>query len=138
MILNGNEVYHTDVSYHLNKHPKSLEAYHTVDEKETGKRFERVWYDNGQLWSRDDRENDQRDGVYQAWYENGQPIYRRSYKNDRPDGLWEEWYKNGQPRVRDHYKDGQLDGPCEGWDIDGKLLYIAVYKMGEHISEENF
>lgn len=45
---------------------------------------------------------------------NGQTIYRHGYKNGKSDGLW------------------------ESWNLNERLSYQAVYKMGDLVSENSF
>ena len=44
--------------------------------------------------------------VVKTYYDNGELKSRANYKNDERDGLYEIWYSNGQLWTRAIYKDG--------------------------------
>ena len=66
----------------------------------------KTYYDNGELKSRANYKNGERDGQYEIWYSNGQIWTSANYKDGNLDGLCETWYENGQQWVRVNYKDG--------------------------------
>ena len=68
-----------------------------------------TYYDNGQLMSRANYEDDKLNGLYETWYDNGQLWSRTTYKEGKLDGLSESWYENGQPWIRATYKDGVVE-----------------------------
>ena len=88
------------------------------------------WYANRQLKLRVNYKDDKLDGLYEYWRENGQLESRTSYKNDKLDGLYESWYANGQPWSRVSYKNGKRDGLRESWYENGQLELRASYKDG--------
>ena len=45
--------------------------------------------------------------------EDGQLESRYNFKDGEKDGLWEEYYKNGQLKSKENYKDGKKDGLME-------------------------
>ena len=55
-----------------------------------------TYYDNGQLESRSNYKNGNRDGMREIWDENGQLLTRANYKDDKLNGLIEVWYTDGQ------------------------------------------
>jgi len=141
VVLNGNEVYYTDVTYYSNGQIDKLKAYHTINEQEVGYSFKVDWYDNpsiqgGQLEYRTNYKNGKLDGLQEGWYKNGQAKYRTNYKDGKLDGLQEAWYANpsiqgGQLEYRTNYKDGKLDGLWEAWYADGQREYRWNYKDDE-------
>ena len=135
VILNGNKVYHTILTYYEDSHQwKKLEIYHTIDGEKVSYCYVECWYENGRPRYRKNYKNGREDGLMEYWYEvsiahrsldmsedmfkdvdpsllsreRGQLRYRHSYKNAFRDGLWEEWYANGQPSYRKVYKMGRL------------------------------
>jgi antitoxin component YwqK of YwqJK toxin-antitoxin module len=131
IMLNGKNLYHTDVTYHPNGQAMKLKVYQTVNGEKVGYSHEEDWYDNGQLEYRHSYKDGKQDGLWEDWYDNGQPAYRGTYKDGEPDGLLEGWYKNGQPWYRQSYKDGKQDGLWEDWYDDGHLDYRRDYKDGK-------
>jgi len=155
IVLNGNEVYHTDVAYHDKGQVRELKTYHTINGKKIGYMHKEVYYcspslpslpslpgregrEGRQLWSRWNFKDGKRDGLQERWYANGQPQYQINYKDGRLDGLHEDWYANGQLWYRGNYKNGRKDGLQKGWYESGKPKYIKEYRMGQLISEEKF
>ena len=51
-----------------------------------------------------------KDGLVEEFYDNGQLYKKENYKNGKLDGLWEVYYENGQLRDRGNYKNGLKDG----------------------------
>jgi len=96
VILNGNKVYHTILTYYEDSHQwKKLEIYHTID-------GEKVSY-----------------CYVECWYENGRPRYRKNYKNGREDGLMEYWYEVSTAHASSVPK--QLQGWQRRWSV-GSLV----------------
>jgi len=138
VVLDGNRVYHTDLTYYDEgrKQKREVDIYHTVNEEEVGYFFKVGWYDNpsiqgGQAEYRYIYKDGKLDGLQERWYEDGRPKYRHNYKDDEPDGLQEGWYADGQAKYRDNYKDGMRDGLQEDWYENGQPKYRINYKDGK-------
>jgi len=111
VVLDGDKVYHTDLSYYdeSRKQKKKVKIYHIVSGKELGYSFKSGWYVNGQAQYRFNYRDGKPDGLSEGWYDNGQLQYQDTYKDGKLDGLQEAWYVNGQPEYRHIYKDGEED-----------------------------
>ena len=138
IVLNSNEIYHTDVKYYDNGRIKELKIYLTIDGQKVGFSHEKTWYDSpsskeGQPRYQCNYKDGQLDGLLEIWYEDaeGQLEYRENYKDGKRDGLSENWYENGQPKYRWIYKDGEHDGLHERWYRNGQLQYQENYKDGK-------
>ena len=115
---------------------REAEAYYDNDQLKSRTNHENdklnglreTWYENGQLGSRANYENDKLNGLYETWYENGQLKSRSNFKNDKLNGLWESWYENGQIKSRTNYKNGKPNGLHEAWYENGQLRESTTYK----------
>ena len=57
-----------------------------------------------------------------GYHKNGQLKSKANYKNGERDSLWESYYENGELEIKANYKDGERDGLWEYYDEDGQLL----------------
>ncbi len=64
-------------------------------------------YPGGQIKSRIEYSDGQRDGSFSAWFENGQKMAEGSYRDNRPHGRWIYWSEKGEPYTMIHYQDGR-------------------------------
>ena len=68
----------------------------------------RMWYENGQLWSKQNFKGGGNVGLARSWHWGGQLCYEWNYKDGKLDGLWRRWYENGQLFEEYNYKDGLI------------------------------
>ena len=137
IVLNGDEVYHTFISYYDDNLQRQFKHWRTCKDGKLDGIWE-AWYENGQLEYQRNYKNGKQDGLYEEWYEDGQLRYRHNYKDGKQDGVREAWYENGQPEYQHNYKDDQQDGLQKGWYADGRPRYIIEFKMGRRIYEKYF
>ena len=143
IVLNGNDVYHTDVTYYdkYNKRIKELVTYHTIGKQEVGYKYQLEWYKNQDGQKRQLRflfqyRDGKINGLHEEWYENGKLNFRANFKDGKENGLLESWYENGQIYRLEHYKDGRYHGLHQRWYANdsgqnGKLVYQANYDYGK-------
>ena len=55
--------------------------------------------------------------VIETYYDNGQLKSRANYEDDKLNGLYETWHENGQLESRANYKDGKLNIQKSNWQI---------------------
>ena len=91
------------------------------------------YYDDGQLWIRENYKDGKRDGLMETFGENDQLSVRGNFKNGEFDGLLEYFGENGQLENRGNFKDGKLHGLVEYFDENGNLTKTEEYKDGELI-----
>jgi len=146
LILNGNSVYYTDVSYTTNngnnskdeskQHIKELSTYHTINSKKIGYEYKKMWCEDGQLDYEQYYNNGKQHGVYKSWYQNGQIESRYTYKDELFDGLQEAWYPSGKPWFQESHKDGKIHGIQQEWgDPNGETISYKFYNMGQFIHD---
>ena len=70
------------------------------------------------------------DGPVETFYDNGQLWTRENYKNGERDGLYEMFHENGQLEIIGNYIDGERDGFWERFDEDGNLTRTLTYRNG--------
>ena len=87
--------------------------------KLNGKAF--TYYENGQLRSEGNWENEERHGYWKEYYESGQLRSEGNWKNEERHGYWKEYYESGQLKSERNYKDGyRLLSKC--WEEDGNEI----------------
>ena len=64
-------------------------------------------YPGGQIKSRIEYSDGQRDGSFSAWFENGQKMAEGNYRDNRPQGRWIYWSEKGEPYTMILYEDGR-------------------------------
>ena len=79
------------------------------------------YHKNGQLKSKANYKNGERDGLWESYYENGELEFKGYYKNGKYDGFWESYYENGELEFKGNYNDGEKDGLWEE--------YLASYPL---------
>lgn len=83
----------------------------------------KVWNEDGNLYSYSKYKNGKRHGVYKLYYPNSiQMCHEYHYKNGEYNGICNEWYPNGNLRQKGIYK-------------NGKLLQRITYNTHGHITE---
>ena len=154
VILNGNEICRTIVTYYptttttslqqLN-HPttttslqsqqiKKLFTEHKVKRPRDDSMIGR-WF--GDIWTG----GDQRMIAYsfeQTWYQgpNRQVEYRKIYKNGRIDNVWSNWCKGIRPEIGSSLdKSNRFDGSWMLWCRNGQPAYRHSYKDGKFDGE---
>lgn len=87
---------------------------------------QRGWYENGQMEFFYTKVNGKIDGKSEEWYKNGNLKSSKKYIMDKPNGIHREWHENGQLKSIENYKDGLAIG-----------LFKSYSEMGEVIGEVN-
>lgn len=72
--------------------------------------------------------------IEKLYYPNGQVERERALDNGLPNGLWKEWFKNGQVRLIKTYKRGDIHGKQEGWYPTGEKYFTAEFENGVLLS----
>ena len=67
------------------------------------------------------------------YYENGQLWIRENYKDGQQHGLTELYYENGQLSIKGNFKDGEQHGLLKYFSEDGSLQRSYKYENGEMI-----
>ena len=67
------------------------------------------------------------------YYENGQLWIRENYKDGKQHGLTELYYENGQLSIKGNFKDGEQHGLLKYFSEDGSLQRSYKYENGEMI-----
>ena len=87
------------------------------------------YYENGQLMSKHNYKDGERDGLSEWFHENGQLLDRENYKNREREGLSESFYDNGQLDDKTNYKNnGKFEGIWERYDEKGKDVSNDSYR----------
>jgi len=89
------------------------------------------FHDNGQLLDRENYKNREREGLSERFYDNGQLDDKKNYKNGKKEGLTENYHKNGQLSFKGKYKNDEKDGLFEGYYDNGQLHYKDNYINGK-------
>nr|MBA3484994.1 hypothetical protein [Pirellulales bacterium] len=61
------------------------------------------------------------------YYDNGQIASTGEYDNDVPEDVWVWWHTNGQKATVGKYTQGALTGEWRWWKEDGKLADRKTY-----------
>tara|TARA_R110001606_G_scaffold26570_3_gene85855 strand:+ start:64 stop:825 length:762 start_codon:yes stop_codon:yes gene_type:complete len=77
-----------------------------VDGKKEG--VQKLWYDDGQLYSEKNYKDGKKEGIQKVWFENGQLWSEKNYKDGKAEGIQKVWYENGQLGSERNLKDGKL------------------------------
>ena len=67
------------------------------------------------------------------YYENGQLWIRENYKDGQQHGLTELYYENGQLSIKGNFKNGEQHGLLKYFSEDGSLQRSYKYENGEMI-----
>ena len=70
-------------------------------------------------------------GPYERYYENGQLWRKENYKDGKLDGLYEWYHENGQLELNKYYKEGKVEGLSSHYDENGRLVWKANLKDGK-------
>ena len=95
-------------------------------------RFEKQWYENGQLAQERSYSKGIKTGKHLGWWANGTPKFEYHF-NERGeyDGSLKEWYDSGQ-LVRDlNFSNGKEIGSQRMWSSTGKIRANYEVKNGE-------
>ena len=118
--------------YYLNGRLKEQIPYYMVECITYIHGLKRRWYENGQLWIEENRdENGRLYGVRRRWYESGQLELEHYLKDSLSNGPCRCWYENGQLESEENYIDEEKNGLCRYWDENGNLEYEETYNLGE-------
>ena len=88
----------------------------------------RQYWDNGQLWLKENYKNGKKEGSYIQYHENGKLNTNSNYKNGKPDGTWVYYWDNEKIRTKGNYKNGKLEGEWVEYSFEGQLKYKGHYK----------
>lgn len=111
------------------------------------------FYKNGQIESKGNYRNKQRNGYWELYWYTGQLKSKGNYKNGVLDGEWKEFiegnlhlvntyhdgllegeseshYSNGQLNCKGHYKNDKKEGEWVYYDIHGNIHEKGAYQNG--------
>ena len=74
--------------------------------------------------------NGEKDGAWVSYWENGQLFYKENYKNGMKDGTWARYYESGQLWSTDNYESGFREGAWVYYHENGQLAYKGNFKNG--------
>lgn len=110
-----------------------------------GQKFEESWYENdtlhgerklyfenGQLQSVEQRDHDQFVGTYRKYYENGQLSNEGEYISNEMSGIWKRWYDTGELMEEITFAHNEENGPFREYFQNGKLKTEGSYMNGEN------
>jgi len=93
------------------------------------------FYENGNLKSVENYNDNNRHGEWKMFYENGNLLSVSNYKDGNLNGEQKSFHPNGKLQGILNYKDGKFAGEQKSFHPNGKLLGIANYKDGKLIGE---
>ncbi|EOC3629997.1 toxin-antitoxin system YwqK family antitoxin [Enterobacter hormaechei] len=92
-------------------------------------------YENGNLASIQEVNNEKFNGLYESWWRNGNRRAQGRFKNGREDGAFFAWYKNGRKYFSGSMRDGKSDGAFNTWFADGKIRNQGIFLSGKRIGQ---
>jgi len=77
------------------------------------------------------------DGAVVTYWDNGQLWYKQNYKNGMLDGVFISYNENGQLFAKGNHKNGKKEGPWVYYNEDGTIfkLMTGTYKDNVKISD---
>lgn len=127
IMLNANEVYHTEVKYNEQGQMLLFSVYHTINHREVGYKRLKAWYSNGQPEYEAHYYNGKKHGVFRQWSEDSLLVYEHNFDNERAEGLWLENFRNDRNKVRGFYHKGKRVGLWQHWDKQGRKYQDTQY-----------
>jgi len=127
VVVNGNEIYHTRVTYYDNGCLKEFKTYQTINGKEIGSEHRGTWYSHGQPTYRGNFRDGQRHGLWEHWYEMSIAQESLNKSSDMSSDMFKDMFEDasvehkGQLQYRYNYKNGKKDGLQEEWYADSSL-----------------
>ena len=67
------------------------------------------------------------EGEWTWWWDNGQLYFRNQWKNGKVEGPAEWYYENGQLYLRGHYRDDEKVGKWEYYNKDGTIKEVKDF-----------
>ena len=109
--------------YHNGKNPFDISKVKTRTTFKHGRKdglCER-YYENVQLYLRENYNNGERHGPWEEFHENGRLESTGNFKDGKRHGPWERFHENGQSQFKKNYREGNPDGPLKYFDENGRL-----------------
>jgi antitoxin component YwqK of YwqJK toxin-antitoxin module len=77
------------------------------------------------------------DGPRISYYDNGQLESKFNYKNGNREGLWVGYWDNGQLTYKGNWKNGKQEGVWVSYNTDGTVdkRNTGTFKNGEKVSD---
>ena len=81
--------------------------------------------------------NGKKDGSWIGYYDNGQLWYKENYKNGKKDGFWIEYWDDGQLMYKGNHKNGKKEGSWVGYSYNGNIdiRKTGTFKNGKKIRD---
>ena len=112
---------HQDTSSTVRSHKK-------VERRKMGNMiYETTYYDNGQVKTEGNLENEKREGKWMSWYENGMPWSETWFKEDKKHGPTTVWYNHGVKFYSGQFENNKEAGKWTYWDENGEVLKEVDY-----------
>jgi uncharacterized protein len=99
-----------------------------MDDKLNG--VDRLYYENGQLYTMDSSEYNVTEGISLKYFSNGKLNSVYNYLHDNPHGLCKEYYENGNIQKEINFWNGEIHGNVKYYDQRGKLTETRTYYYG--------
>lgn len=94
-------------------------------------RYEKKFYESGQLLMEGPKNNGRREGKWTAYYENGIIWSVGYYVEGLKHGSSEVFYDNGQVRYTKIYEKDVAEGLWKFFDVSGNLVGEVMYENGK-------
>jgi len=92
----------------------------------------KLYFENGQVQAKENYENNQFKGLYQAFYENGQLELEGYYTNGEMNNDWKRYYETGELMEVVTFKSNEENGPFIEYYKNGHKKAEGVYLEGDN------
>lgn len=93
-------------------------------------------WDNGNIRSLTEYQDNQLHGKDIGWYEGGQKYWEKDYHRGQLHGKDIGWYENRQKYWEKDYHRAQLHGKSIGWCKNGQKSWERDYYRGQRVEEK--
>lgn len=108
-----------------------LKIAYVDDNNPNDVKYEKKFYQSGNIFMEGPLKDARRDGKWIAWYENGVIWSVGYYVNGLKHGASEVYYENGQTRYTKNYEEDVAEGLWQFYDEQGNLLGEVMYENGQ-------
>lgn len=99
-------------------------------------KYQKQFYQSGNIFIEGAIENERRTGKWIAWYENGVIWSVGYFQEGLKHGSSNVYYENGQIRYTKNYDQDVAEGLWEFYDEEGNILGKVMYENGKKLWEE--
>ncbi len=108
-----------------------LKVTYSDDNNPSDVKYEKKFYQSGNIFMEGPLKDGRRDGKWIAWYENGVIWSVGFYQDGLKNGASEVYYENGQIRYTKNYEEDVAEALWQFYDEQGVLLGEVMYENGE-------